>query len=86
MTYSHTVPGEGLQVTNFDQCLHTVMVIGECTDVFWGEGAMREDLSFEKYFMGEEELNEKGAEFSSITIKKQGKTKHEKFFSIESKE
>ena len=28
--------GEGLQVTNFDQCLHTVMVIGKCTDVFRG--------------------------------------------------
>ena len=28
--------GEGLQVTNFDQCLHTIMVIGKCTDVFQG--------------------------------------------------
>ena len=28
--------GEGLQVTNFDQCLHTVMVIGKRTDVFSG--------------------------------------------------
>ena len=28
--------GEGLQVTNFDQCLHIVMVIGKCTDVFRG--------------------------------------------------
>ena len=27
---------EGLQVTNFDQCLHIVMVIGKCTDVFRG--------------------------------------------------
>ena len=33
-TYSPTVPWEGLQVTNFDQCLHIVMVIGKCTDVF----------------------------------------------------
>ena len=29
-----------------------------------------EDLSLEEYFMGEEKFNEKGAEFSSITIKK----------------
>ena len=29
-------PWEGLQVTNFDQCLHIVMVIGKCTDVFRG--------------------------------------------------
>ena len=36
MTYSPTIPGEGLQVTNFDQCLHIVMVIGKCTDVFRG--------------------------------------------------
>ena len=33
MTYFPQSPGEGLQVTNFDQCLHTVMVIGRCTDV-----------------------------------------------------
>ena len=48
MTYSPQSLGEGLQVTNFDQCLHTVMVtvmvIGKCTDVFrgillvWGVG------------------------------------------------
>jgi hypothetical protein len=29
-----------------------------------------EDLSFEEYVMGEEKFNEKGAGFSSITIKK----------------
>jgi len=29
-------PWEGLQVTNFDQCLHVVMVIGKCKDVFSG--------------------------------------------------
>ena len=63
MTYPPQSLGEGLQVTNFDQCLHTVMVIGKCTDVFRGiflvlgvglrEGAMWEDLSLEKYAMGE---------------------------------
>ena len=29
-------PGEGLQVKKFDQCLHMVMVIEKCTDVFQG--------------------------------------------------
>ena len=75
------------------------MVIGKCTDVFrgiflvlgvgmrgWGEGDMWEDISLEEYFMGEEKFNEKGAGISSITIKKQWKYKHEKNFSIESKE
>ena len=36
MIYSTIIPGGGLQVTNFDQCLHIVMVIGKCTDVFRG--------------------------------------------------
>ena len=45
-TYSPTVPWEGLQVTNLDQCLHIVMVIGKCTGVFrrifgLGEGLRR---------------------------------------------
>jgi len=70
-----------MQVTKLDQCLHTVMVTGKCTDVFrgifsvlgWdlGEGAMWEDLSLEEYVMAEEKFNEKGAGFSSITIRKQ---------------
>ena len=48
---------------------------------------MWEDLSLEEYVMGEEKFNEKGAGFSSITIKKNnGKYKHEKVFSIESRE
>ena len=33
-TYSPRVPGEGAASYTFDQCLHTVMVIGQCTDVF----------------------------------------------------
>ena len=36
---------------------------------FRGEGYMG-DLSLEEYFMGEEKFNEKGAGFSTITIKK----------------
>ena len=43
---------------------------------------MWEDLSLEKYVMGEQKFNEKGAGFSKITIK----NKHGKGFSIESKE
>ena len=80
MTYPPQSLGEGLQVTNFDQCLHAVMVTGKCTDIIrgiflvwvWGsgEGVIWEDLSLEEYFMGEEKFNEKGAGLSSITIKK----------------
>ena len=44
-TYSPVVPWEGLQVENFDLCLHIVMVAGECTDVFrgifWFRGELR---------------------------------------------
>ena len=36
MTYSPTIPGGGAASYNFDQCLHIVMVIGKCTDVFRG--------------------------------------------------
>ena len=55
----------------------------------WGseEGAIWEDISLEEYFMGEEKFNEKGAGFSSITIKKNNENINmKKFFSIESKE
>ena len=31
--YSPAVPGEGLQVTNVDLCLHIVMTTGKCKDV-----------------------------------------------------
>ena len=52
----------------------------------WWERALWEDFSFEEYVIGEEKFNEKGAGFSSITIKKQWKNKHENVFSNESKE
>ena len=92
----HLDLGEGLQVTNFDQCLHIIMVIGKCTVVFrgffwfwgWGcgEGAMWEDLSLEKYVMGEQKFNEKGAGFSKITIKKNNeKINMEKFFPLKAR-
>ena len=30
----HGSGGGGLEVTNFDHCLHIVIVIGKCTDIF----------------------------------------------------
>ena len=57
-TYSPESPWEGLQVTNFDQCLHIVMVSGKCTDVLreffsWGErlrrGGYVGELSMEEF-------------------------------------
>ena len=75
-TYSPTVPVGGMQVTNFNQCLHIVMVIGKCTDVFrrifWlggvveNRGLCRGKLSMEEFVMGEEDFHEGGAAFSSI--------------------
>ena len=47
---------------------------------------MWEDLSLEEYFIGEEKFNEKGARFSSITIKKKKKNNEKvnmkKFFQL----
>ena len=43
---------------------------------------MWEDLSLEKYVMGEQKFNEKGAGFSKITIKKNEKINMEKFFQL----
>ena len=48
----------------------------------WGEGAMLEDLSLEESVMGEEKFNEKGAGFSSITIRKQWKMNMKTFFQM----
>ena len=51
----------------------------------WGSGeeAIWEDLSLEEYFMGEEKFNEKGAAFSSITIKKNNEIINmKKFFQL----
>ena len=57
------------------------MVIGKCTDVFRGYlfclgvglrgGGYVGGLSLEDSVIGEEKFNEKGAGFSSITIRKQ---------------
>ena len=59
-------------------------------ELFWFRGfrggVIWEDIALEEYVMGEEKFNEGGAGFSSITIKKQCKNKHEKVCSTESKE
>ena len=80
MTYSPTVPRGGVEVTNFNQCLHIIMVIGKCTDVFRGiflvlgvalrEGAMWEDLSLEKYAMGEKNSMKRAQDESGHVRKK----------------
>ena len=36
MSLETTLETEGLQVENFDLCLHIVMVTAKCTDVFRG--------------------------------------------------
>ena len=66
MTYPPQSLGEGLQDTNFDQCLHTVMDTGKCTNVIrgiflvwvWssGEGAIWKDLSLGGVFHGGREI------------------------------
>ena len=47
-----------------------------------GEGAMLEDLSLEESVMGEEKFNDKGARFSSITMRKQWKINMKTFFQM----
>ena len=70
--YFPTSPEEGVQVTDFDHCLHIVMVIGKRTDVNRGlfrGGESRvtwEDLSMEEFIMREENFHEGGTGFSSI--------------------
>ena len=74
----------GLQVINFDQCLHIVMAIWKYTDVFRGifrlrgggggigkEGDKLGELSLEEFMMGEENFHGGSAGFSSIIKKKQ---------------
>ena len=73
----HSPRGRGQQVTNFDQCLHIVMVIGKCTGVFrrifWLEaGAEKKGICWgnffiEEFVMGEENCHEGSAGFTSIT-------------------
>ena len=82
-------PWKGLQVTNFDQCLHIVVVIWKCTDFYrgifdWLGGGVRGggyvgELSMEEIVKREENLHEGDAEFPSI-IKKNINV--EKFFHL----
>ena len=79
-TYSSNVPWEGLQVTNFDQCLHIVLVIGKCADAFrrifrlGGEvegrglcgGSFHGGICY-----GEENFHEGGAGFLSVFFKEE---------------
>ena len=92
--YSPHSPGEGLQVTNFDRCLHTVMVIIKFTNVFRGtfscwdggwswEGVTWEDLFMGEFIMREENFHEGGAGFSSIIKKKNNEKINEKIFHLE---
>ena len=80
MPYSPTIPGGGAA----SYILWHFFGLGAGLR----EGAMWEDLSLEKYVMGQEKFNEKDAGFSSITIKKKNNEKinMKKFFSIETKE
>ena len=68
-------PWEGLQDTNFDQCLHIVMVIGKCRRFSggffgWEEGLGRGCYVGETFHvgivMGEEDFHEGDAAFPSI--------------------
>ena len=81
MCSSDLSPWDGLQVTNFDQCLHIVMVIWKCTEVFrgifrlggWRRRDMLGELSLEEFVMGEKKFHEGSAGFSSIILKKMKK-------------
>ena len=82
MNYSPTVPGGGAAsyklrpVFTYNNGYWEVYRRFQ-GDFFWfwarveGRGLCGEDLSLEKYVMGEQKFNEKGAGFSKITIKKQ---------------
>ena len=81
MTYPPQSLGEGLQVTNFDQWFTYSNGYWEVYRRYQGDffglgvgfrggGLYGRIFPWRNYFMGEEKFNEKGAGFSSITIKK----------------
>ena len=87
--YSPQSPWEGPQVANFDQCLHIVMVIWKCTDVFrgmfrlWGgsiRGGYVRGTSLGGLCHGEENFNEWSTGFSSTIKKRNEKINMKKFF------
>ena len=78
-TYSPQSPWEGQQVTNFDLCLHIVMVIGRYTGVFrriflvvggLRRGGYAGGTFHREFIMGEENFHEGRAGFTSIIKKK----------------
>ena len=89
--------GGGLQATNTDQCLHIVMVIGKCTDVFWGvfiwlgagiekRGICRGNFSWMNLSWGKK-ISMKGAQdFLALFQKKQWKNKYDKVFQLKGTE
>ena len=94
MTYSPTVPGRGAASYKLRPVFTYNNGYWEVYSRFQGifflvlgvglrGGAMWEDLSLEKYVMGGQKFNEKGAGFSKITIKKNNeKINMEKFFQL----
>ena len=81
MTYSPTVPGGGAASYNLRPMFTYNNGYWEVYRRFQGiffvvlwvglrGGSMWEDLSLERYVMGEQKFNEKGAGFSKISIKK----------------
>ena len=88
----HNPWGRGCQATNFDECLNIVMVIGEVYRRFQGDFSLFGDGAEGRGYVGgsflggichgEEKFNEKGADFSSITIRKQWKINMKTFFQM----
>ena len=95
MTYSPTVPGGGAASYKLRPVFTYNNGYWQVYSRFQGifflvlgvvlRGAMWEDLSLEKYVMREQKFNEKGAEFSKITIKNNEKINMEKFFQLKVK-
>ena len=86
-------PWEGLQVRNFDQCLHIAMVIGKCTGVFrrifWlGKGLRRGGYAGGTFYRGichgGKKISMKGAQDLLALLKKKTmkKLNMKKFFQL----
>ena len=93
MTYSPTIPGGGAASYKLWPVFTYSNGYWEVYRRFQGDfilfgggaeggGAMLEDLSLEESVMGEEKFNDKGAGFSSITIRKQWKRNMKTFFQM----
>ena len=88
MTYSPTIPGGGAAsyklwpVFTYSNGYWEVYRRFQGDFILFGGGALLEDLSLEESVMGEEKFNDKGAGFSSITIRKQWKINMKTFFQM----